>query len=365
MERQRRGMGGGAGNRATQPAAWSDARGPGRAPQQGGPPARGPLWQERVLVATGSGVVVTDPVRPDNPVVYCNPAFERITGYARAEALGRNCRFLQGPDTDPDTVAAIRTCVAERRECQVTLLNYRQDGTPFWNDLTVSPVTDAAERLLYFVSVQNDVTARVRAEEALRENEGRTRSFLREVLLGVSEGRLRLCDAEADLPRPLAVCGPPLSLRHESLREIRHQTVDAAQARGLSLERRQDLVTAVGEAATNAVVHGGGGESKVCAVEACKGGNGGTVQVWIIDHGAGIAFERLHRATLERGYTTAGSLGHGFWIMLRTVDRLWLLTGPSGTTVVLEQDHDPPLPSWLREAKGVRPDPAEAVRGTS
>ncbi len=93
----------------------------------------------------------------------------------------------------------------------------------------------------------------------------------------------------------------------------------------------------------NAVVHAGGGEARVCA------GGEGTVQVWIQDQGKGITMDHLHRATLERGFTTAGTMGHGFWMMLKTADRIFLLTGPSGTSVVLEQEREAPEPAWLRE----------------
>ena len=92
----------------------------------------------------------------------------------------------------------------------------------------------------------------------------------------------------------------------------------------------------------NAVVHGRGGTGEICSNAQ------GTVQVWVTDTGQGISMEHLPRATLERGYTTAGTLGHGFWLMLNTVDRVWLLTGPSGTTIVLEQDRMAPAPAWLR-----------------
>ena len=111
----------------------------------------------------------------------------------------------------------------------------------------------------------------------------------------------------------------------------------------MSEERMQDMITAVGEAGMNAVVHAGGGVAWV------SGGENGTVQIWIEDRGKGIDMQRLPKATLERGYTTAGSLGHGFWLMLKTVDRLWLLTGPNGTTVVLEQDATLAEPSWIAD----------------
>jgi len=90
----------------------------------------------------------------------------------------------------------------------------------------------------------------------------------------------------------------------------------------------------------NAVVHGGGGHGSIHADE-------GVVQIWIEDAGGGIDMQRLPRATMERGFSTAGSLGHGFWLMIQTCDGVWMLTGPEGTTVVLEQGRVAPPPAWL------------------
>jgi anti-sigma regulatory factor (Ser/Thr protein kinase) len=115
-------------------------------------------------------------------------------------------------------------------------------------------------------------------------------------------------------------------------------------AHGFPAERWQDLMTAVSEAGMNAVVHAGGGVARVCD------GSHGTVQVWIEDRGTGITVHTLHRATLERGFTTAGTLGHGFWLMLKTADRIWFLTGEAGTTVVIEMDRAQPEPQWLLAA---------------
>ncbi len=199
----------------------------------------------------------------------------------------------------------------------------------------------AMDNAQLYREAQREIEERRRAQEALRESELRTRVFLRDVLGSVTEGRLRLCDSPADLPTPLPPAGEPVSLSARAISGLRRCTKDTAIASHFPAERWQDLETAVGEAAMNAVVHAGGGEARVCASP------GGTVQVWVRDQGAGIAVDSLHRATLERGFTTAGTLGHGFWLMLKTVDRVWLLTGPQGTTVVLEQQREAPEPSWL------------------
>lgn len=113
---------------------------------------------ERSVDGSIHGVVITDAGKPDHPIIYVNPAFERITGYAPEEALGRNCRFLQGPGTDPEAVDLIRRQLAREEEVHVTLRNYRKDGSPFWNDLYVSPVRDSEGRVTHYVGMQNDVS---------------------------------------------------------------------------------------------------------------------------------------------------------------------------------------------------------------
>lgn len=114
------------------------------------------------------GVTIADALLPDRPLIYVNEGFERVTGYPAAEALGRNCRFLQGPDTDPAAVERIRAAIAKERECVEEILNYRRDGTPFWNRLSITPVRDETGEVTHFIGIQSDVTARRTAEEGLR-----------------------------------------------------------------------------------------------------------------------------------------------------------------------------------------------------
>ncbi|KQP60668.1 MULTISPECIES: PAS domain-containing protein [unclassified Methylobacterium] len=108
--------------------------------------------------ATRMPMVITNPRLPDNPIVFVNEAFCRLTGYDREEILGRNCRFLQGGETDPDDVARLREALAVPRAVEMDIRNYRKDGTPFWNRLLLAPVTDAAGALAYFFASQLDVT---------------------------------------------------------------------------------------------------------------------------------------------------------------------------------------------------------------
>ncbi len=123
---------------------------------------------ERALASTSTGITISDLRWPEQPIVYCNRAFEAITGYTRREVLGQNCRFLQGEDTDPAAVAQVRAAIAAGEECCVTLKNYRKDGTPFWNELTISPIYDGQGRLTHYIGLQNDVTQRRQDEEVRR-----------------------------------------------------------------------------------------------------------------------------------------------------------------------------------------------------
>lgn len=115
--------------------------------------------------ATRMPMIVTDPNQPDNPVIFCNEAFRKLTGYSDDEAIGRNCRFLQGRDTDRETVSNIREAVAAGRDIAVDILNYRKDGSTFWNAVFISPVRDETGKIVYFFASQLDFTT-VKSREA-------------------------------------------------------------------------------------------------------------------------------------------------------------------------------------------------------
>src|ERR1700761_2993272 len=114
-------------------------------------------------------MIVTDPHLPDNPVIFANHAFLRMTGYELTEIIGSNCRFLQGPETDRATIDEVRSAVAERREMATEILNYRKDGSTFWNALFISPVFNEQGELVYFFGSQLDVSRRRDAEDALHQ----------------------------------------------------------------------------------------------------------------------------------------------------------------------------------------------------
>ena len=123
------------------------------------------------IETTRMPMLVTDPRLPDNPIVFVNRAFLSMSGYAHDEIIGHNCRFLQGSETSKTTVAAIREAIQERKEISAEILNYRKDGSAFWNALYISPVYNQNKELVYFFASQLDVSRRRDAEEALGQSQ--------------------------------------------------------------------------------------------------------------------------------------------------------------------------------------------------
>lgn len=119
---------------------------------------------ERAIESTTNGILIADARRPDLPTVYINAAFERMTGYAFDDVIGRNCRMLQGNDRDQPEVRMLRDAIREGRACDVVLRNYRKDGTLFWNHLNISPVRNERGEITHYVGIQVDVTERRRHE---------------------------------------------------------------------------------------------------------------------------------------------------------------------------------------------------------
>lgn len=177
---------------------------------------------------------------------------------------------------------------------------------------------------------------------AVRDSAEHQRRFVKDVLSSVRDRKLTLCQDESELPPSLPAVLGPFLLTSDDIRSLRKSAEDISDALHFAPVRCQDLITAVGEIAMNAIVHGGGGEGYVSYRE------DGTIQVRVEDRGTGIAPENLPHATLERGFTATGTLGHGFWMVLNTVDRVWLLTGPTGTTVVIEKDRNSDDTFWGR-----------------
>lgn len=139
----------------------------------------------RAMASASCGITIADMTRPDRPLIYCNQAFEAMTGYSRQDVLGRNCRFMQGEGTDPAIVDQLRQAIRQGESCEVVLLNYRKDGRPFWNRLSIGPVYDAGGRLTHYIGVQTDVT------EAVEARHRASRQFQEEQLLNGVTQRIR------------------------------------------------------------------------------------------------------------------------------------------------------------------------------
>lgn len=131
------------------------------------PSEMSPHILERALAAATAGITVADVRDPRHPLIWVNRAFTDLTGYTSEEVLDRNCRFLQGPATDPQVVADMRSAISQGRELRVLLRNLRKNGTWWWNEVHLSPVISDAGELTHYIGVQNDVTARVEAEEKI------------------------------------------------------------------------------------------------------------------------------------------------------------------------------------------------------
>ncbi|GAB4081402.1 diguanylate cyclase domain-containing protein [Modestobacter muralis] len=165
---------------------------PAPVPEVAAPPVQLPLAQSslagptpeeplllRALAATTSGVTISDMTAPDQPLIYVNAAFEQLAGLSAAQVLGRNCRFLQGADTDPAMVSRMRSAINAGQEFRATVLNHRgPQREPWWNEIHLAPVTDARGTVVQYIGVQTDVTTRVNAERELLQERDRTRQHL-------------------------------------------------------------------------------------------------------------------------------------------------------------------------------------------
>ena len=194
------------------------------------------LWlYDRAIAATSTGVTISDATHPEHPIIYCNPAFESMTGYRREEILGKNCQFLQGSDTDPVAVEIIRKALQKKSECKVILKNYRKDGTTFWNCFSISPVRDRTGKLTHFIGVQRDITQSKQAEEALHKSEAQSREQAAQLAAALEELKAthsQLVQSEKMSSLGLLIAGVaheinnPVSFIHGNLAHLKNYTQD-------------------------------------------------------------------------------------------------------------------------------------------
>jgi two-component system NtrC family sensor kinase len=194
------------------------------------------LWlYDRAIAATSTGVTISDATHPEHPIIYCNPAFESMTGYRREEILGKNCQFLQGSETDPVAVEIIRKALQTKSECKVILKNYRKNGTTFWNCFSISPVRDLSGKLTHFIGVQRDITQSKQAEEALHNSEAQSREQAAQLAAALEELKAthsQLVQSEKMSSLGLLIAGVaheinnPVSFIHGNLAHLKNYTQD-------------------------------------------------------------------------------------------------------------------------------------------
>ncbi len=140
----------------------------------------------RAIDASKSGIIIADALADDMPIIYCNQGFEEISGYQAVDVRGRNCRFMQGAETDPADVETIREAIRNRTGCRVTILNYRRDGKAFYNDLILTPVHDANGQVTHYVGIQHDITEVVQTNRRLEQSEAEYRRTFENAAVGIA-----------------------------------------------------------------------------------------------------------------------------------------------------------------------------------
>lgn len=323
----------------------------------------------RIFHSVTSGISIADATLPDLPLTYVNPAFEAMTGYSFEEIQGRNCRFLQGVERDQPGLAQICEAIAAGGETVTVLKNFRKDGTPFWNELSLSPIRNRDGRVTHFVGIQSDITARVEFEEALRESEklaavGRLAAsiaheinnplesvmnlvYLAQRTENAADVRQYLVTADKELQRVKLITSRSLRFYKQSTRpqpiscgELIASVLDVYQSRlqnhNVTVERRERCTTSIvcmdseirqvlNNLVSNAIdaLHGKAGRLLVRSREAtewCTGARG--IVITIADTGSGISPDTM-KNVYKAFYTTKGigGTGLGLWISSEIVER--------------------------------------------
>lgn len=292
----------------------------------------------------------------DGKFVWLNQKWLSFTGRTIDQEFGNGWMAGVHPDDVYDCMKSYLNSFDDRQQFQMEYRLRRYDGEYRWILDSGTPRFARDGTFLGYIGSCVDVTERRMAENMRAAHEAQLKTFLRDVLFAVTEGRLRLCDSEDQLPACLTPIGSPIPLATSTLADVRRAVREAGEAIGFPADRCSDLTGAASECAMNAVQHGGGeAEAFVCASDDSQ-----RLQVWVRDHGHGIDVTSLPKATLMKGYSGGGGFGHGFFMTLQFVDVVYLLTGPEGTTVVIEQASKPidPLDVMIALIGGPTKDPS-------
>lgn len=219
------------------------------------------------------------------------------------------------------------------------------DALMFWNPVYringIVRCLTAVVSLLTAASLSRLIPVAITAPVAIESQKrlvAQQQAWLRDILDSATDGILRLCSAPEDLPAPLSDSPQEISIvRAGDLGELRRLLTKRADEAGFVAERKDNLITAVHEAAMNAFRHAGSGRIRIYRL-------GDRIQVWIQDEGHGISLDKLPISTLKQGYSTMGTAGQGWYLVLSSVDSAHLFTGKSGTTIVLQMHRTAPEP---------------------
>lgn len=311
------------------------------------------------------GVTLSDPTMEDNPLVYVNDGFVDLTGYSRAEATGRNCRFLQGENTDPDTVASIRRAIDAEEPVSAVVRNYRADGTEFWNNLEIAPVRNATGEVINYIGFQQDVTERVERQQQLQTLDRYLRHNLRNKM-NVIQGLAELIQEEGSPPvtdyadsihdtssllldnmkkeraitkvlrhNPSLKTIAVMSVLRTTVTELRRRYPHASITLSGPDEVSARCVARIGklfeELITNAIVHNDG---ETPTVDVTVEQNGDRVAVQVADDGPGIPEMEIGVLTgTEEETTVYHGQGLGLWLV-------YLIVRRSGGTIEFEDGDD-------------------------
>jgi len=323
----------------------------------------------RIFRFVTSGISVASATIPDLPLTYVNPAFEVMTGYTLEEVQGKNCRFLQGDDRDQPSIRLIRDAIHNNREIVAVLRNFRKDGTPFWNELSLSCIRNRQGVVTHYVGIQNDVTARVEFEAALRESEklaavGRLASSIAHEINNPLESVMNLvylaqqtdnrdelaqylATADKELQRVKLITTRSLRFYKQSTRpqavggnDLLNSVLDVYQSRlrnhSVSVERRErangkivcmdsEIRQVLNNLVSNAIdaMNTEGGRLLVRTREGTEWSSGARgIIITVADTGSGISPEIL-KNVYQAFYTTKGigGTGLGLWISSEIVER--------------------------------------------
>ncbi|WP_242695750.1 PAS domain-containing sensor histidine kinase [Desertivirga brevis] len=189
----------------------------------------------KALDASITGVIITDNLLEDNPIIYCNAAFERMTGYVRHEVIGRNCRFLQKEDRQQDARLKIKEAVQKGLPCTVEIRNYKKNGNFFWNELYVTPIKDPTGLVTHFVGIQNDISARRRAKEDLERIQRDTERLVQERTRELRESEEYLLSIIQTVRECLVVLDDQMNVLTVNDQFIRVFKVSRAETEGTNL----------------------------------------------------------------------------------------------------------------------------------